>query len=310
MTADPSDEAAARVTAETADETDDLTGRLRAVRGVVFDMDGTLVLGDRRNHGLTPLPGALELTADLTARGLPWVTFTNGTARTPEAYAETLRRIGFDLPDDAMLTPATSAVDHFLAMGHRSALVLGGDGLKEPLRQAGIEIVEPKGKPEADAVLVGWYREFTMDDLEAACHAVFGGATLYSSSQSVFFASADGRALGTSRAICAMVSSVTGVTEQVVGKPSLTGLRCAARRLGVAPQHLAVVGDDPELEMAMARRAGAIGIAVTTGIHAANHFTTLSSEQRPHLTVEGVGGLITLLPAPRSHPTENGSVPT
>jgi len=60
----------------------------------------------------------------------------------------------------------------------------------------------------------------------------------------------------------------------------------------------------------MARRAGAIGIAVTTGIHAANHFTTLPSEERPHLTVEGVGALMTLLPAQRSHPTENGSVPT
>jgi len=208
-----------------------------------------------------------------------------------------------------MLTPATSAVDHFLAKGHRSAVVLGGDGPKEPLRQAGIEIVEAKGKPEADAVLVGWYREFTMDDLEAACHAVFDGAILYSSSQSVFFASADGRALGTSRAICAMISSVTGVTEQVVGKPSLTALRCAARRLGVAPQHLAVVGDDPELEMAMARHAGALGIAVTTGIHAANHFATLPTEQRPHLTVEGVGGLTTLLPAVRSHPIANGSLP-
>lgn len=229
MTTEPVDETAA-VTPETADTAADLTGRPRSVRGVVFDMDGTLVLGDRRNHGLTPLPGALELTAVLTARGLPWVVFTNGTTRTPEAYARTLRGIGFDLPDDAMLTPATSAVDHFLTMGHRSALVLGGDGLKEPLRQAGIEVVTPEGKPEADAVLVGWYPEFTMNDLEAASHAVFGGAPLYSSSQSVFFASAEGRALGTSRAICAMISSVTGVTEQIVGKPSLTGLRCAARR--------------------------------------------------------------------------------
>ncbi|MFG2131841.1 HAD-IIA family hydrolase [Streptomyces sp. NPDC048751] len=299
------------MTAETADSTADLTDRLRAVRGVVFDMDGTLVLGDRRNHGLAPLPGALELTAALTACGLPWVTFTNGTTRTPEAYAATLRRIGFDLPDDAMLTPATSAVDHFLAMGHRSALVLGGDGLKEPLREAGIEIVAPKGKPEADAVLVGWYPEFTMADLEAACHAVLGGATLCSSSQSVFFASADGRALGTSRAICAMISSVTGVTEQVVGKPSLTGLRCAARRLGVDPRHLAVVGDDPELEMAMARRADALGIAVATGIHPADHSATLPLEQRPHLTVESVGALLDLLPTAlsRPHPSENGSLP-
>ncbi|MEE1757799.1 HAD-IIA family hydrolase [Streptomyces sp. SP18BB07] len=280
------------MTAETADETTDLPGRLRAVRGVVFDMDGTLVLGDRRNHGLAPLPGALEITAALTARGLPWLTFTNGTTRTPESYAETLRRIGFDLPDDAMLTPATSAVDHFLATGHRSVLVLGGEGLKEPLRKAGIQIVAPKGNPKADAVLVGWYREFTMDDLEAACHAVFGGATLYSSSQSVFFASADGRALGTSRAICAMISSVTAITPQVVGKPSLIGLHCAARRLGAAAHDLAVVGDDPELEMAMASRAGALAIAVTTGIHPANHYTSLPPEQTPDLTLDGVGGLL------------------
>ncbi|MEU9456217.1 HAD family hydrolase [Streptomyces sp. NPDC048277] len=297
------------MTAETADPAADLTDRLRAVRGVVFDMDGTLVLGDRHNHGLTPLPGALELTAALTARGLPWVTFTNGTTRTPEVYAEALRRIGFDLPDDAMLTPATSAVDHFLAMGHRSALVLGGEGLQEPLRRAGIEVVAPKGKPEADAVLAGWYPEFTMADLEAACHAVLGGATLYSSSQSVFFASADGRALGTSRVICAMISSVTGVAEQVVGKPSLTGLHCAVRRLGVEPRRLAVVGDDPELEMAMARRAGALGIAVATGIHTADRSGTLPPEQRPHLTVDGVGALLDLLPTATSRPHVSESTP-
>jgi NagD protein len=210
-------------------------------------------------------------------------------------YAETLRRIGFDLPDEAVLTPATSAVDHFLAMGHRSVLVLGGDGVKEPLRRAGIEVIEPKGKPEADAVLAGWYREFTMDDLEAACHAVLGGAALYSCSQSVFFATAEGRALGTSRVICAMISSVTGVTEQIVGKPSLIGLRCAAQRLDVAPQELAVVGDDPELEMAMARDAGALAIAVGTGIHPADRYTGLPPKHSPHLTVDGVGGLLALL---------------
>jgi len=44
-------------------------------------------------------------------------------------------------------------------------------------------------------VLVGWYPDFTMPALEAACHAVWAGAALYSCSQSMFFAIADGRAL-------------------------------------------------------------------------------------------------------------------
>lgn len=289
MTADPTDQA----TVDTAT----VAQRLRNIRGFVFDLDGTLVLGDKRNHGITPLPGALELTAALTARGIPWLTFTNGTTRTPEAYAQTLREIGFDLPDDAVLTPATSAVEHFTAMGHRSAVVLGGEGLLQPLRRAGIETVAPKGKPQADAVLVGWYREFTMDDLEAACHAVLDGAVLYSCSQSVYFATSDGKALATSRAICAMITSVTGTAEVVVGKPSLIGLKCAAGRLRTAPQDLAVVGDDPELEIVMARRANALAIAVATGIHTADRHTALHLEQSPHITVEGVGELISLLPA-------------
>ena len=77
--------------------------RLREVRGLVFDMDGTLVLGDRRNHGLRPLPGALEVTRWVAGRGLPWVVFTTGTNRTPAHFARLLREIGFGVPDEAVM---------------------------------------------------------------------------------------------------------------------------------------------------------------------------------------------------------------
>jgi HAD superfamily hydrolase (TIGR01450 family) len=273
----------------------DLHERLRRVRGVVFDMDGTLVMGDRHNNGLAPLPGARELTAELSASGLPWVTLTNGTTRTPEEYARTLRSIGFDLPDDTVLTPATSAVEVFRAEGHRRVVVLGGGGLREPLRQAGIEVVAPEGKPMADAVLAGWFREFSMDNLESACHAVFGGARLYSCSQSVFFATAEGTVLGTSRAICAMITSITGVREVVVGKPSLDALRCAAHRLGADPADLLVVGDDPELEMAMAHAGGALAVGVAGGVHPVDEFAALPPDRRPHFVIDGVGELLPAL---------------
>ena len=57
--------------------------RLGEVRGFVLDMDGTLVLGDRNNKGLTLLPGALEFLTTLTELGLPFCVFTNGTVKTP-----------------------------------------------------------------------------------------------------------------------------------------------------------------------------------------------------------------------------------
>ena len=270
--------------------------RLRRVRGVVLDMDGTLVLGDRNNKGLRPLPGAGPLFAALTELGLPFRIFTNGTSRTPQQYAHALQALGFPVSDDGVLTPASSAVDILRRRGHRRVMVLGGKGVTEPLEAAGLETVPPLRTTRADAVLAGWFRqELTFDALEAACDAVFGGARFYSASQSLFFATAEGRQLGTSRAISAVVRDITGCRVTVVGKPALPALRAAARHLGVATSDLAVVGDDPELEVPMAHKGGALAVAVHTGIGHARSFLDLPEDRRPHLDLPDVGALAKLL---------------
>jgi 4-nitrophenyl phosphatase len=271
--------------------------RLRTVRGFVFDLDGTLVLGDRHNRGLVPLPGALEVTRWVARRGLPFAVLTNGTTKTPAQYARTLQSIGFELPDDAVLTPASSAAAVFSRRRYRRVLVLGSDGLTGPLREAGLDVLTatPGIRPEAvDAVLAGWYPAFSMSSLETACDAVWAGAALYSCSQSVFFATAEGRSIGTSRAISAMISSLTGSRVQLVGKPSLDALRTAGARIGVRTADLAVVGDDPELEVPMAHRGRALAVAVTSGLATADSFSHLPPARRPHLHLRGVDELLSI----------------
>jgi 4-nitrophenyl phosphatase len=281
--------------------------RLRDARGFIFDMDGTLVLGDRVNHGLRPLPGAVEMLAWVRGRGLPYVVFTNGTNRAPAHFARVLREAGLDVPDEAMMTPASSAVVMFIKRGYKRVMVLGGPGLTEPLREAGIETVPPSGAAAAvDAVLVGWFPEFTMPALEAACDAVWGGADLFSASQTPFFASANGRALGTSRAITAMIRSLTGCGLRVTGKPSLDALRAAAARLGVRTADIAVVGDDPLLEVPMAHRGRALAIAVDTGLGDAAAYDHLPPERRPHLRLRGVDELLSICRGSSPAPTNSG----
>jgi HAD superfamily hydrolase (TIGR01450 family) len=279
--------------------------RLTAARGWIFDMDGTLVLGDRVNHGLRPLPGAAEMLAWVRSRGLPYVVFTNGTNRAPGHFARVLREdAGLDVPDARMMTPASSAAVMFARRGYARVMVLGGPGLTGPLREAGIETVPPvtstgsgaDGGRGVDAVLAGWFPEFTMPALEAACEAVWAGAGLYSASETPFFASAGGRALGTSRAISAMIRSLTGCRLTVTGKPSRPALRAAADRLGVARlRDLAVVGDDPLLEVPMAHRGRALAIAVDTGLGSATAYDHLPPERRPHLHVSGVDELLAMV---------------
>jgi NagD protein len=270
--------------------------RLRRVRGFVLDMDGTLVLGDRNNQGLEPLPGALDLLQTLQERAIRFCVFTNGTVKTPAQCADALQQLGLPVPADEALTPASSAVDVFLERGHRRVMVLGGTGITEPLEAAGIETLPPTRGARCDAVMAGWYRkELTFESLEAAVFAVLDGAEFYSASQSLFFATAEGRSLGTSRAISAVVKDITGCEVTVVGKPSLGALRTAARRLGVETGELAVVGDDPELEVPMAHAGGALAVAVHTGIGHAESFTDLPAEVRPHLDLPDVGELARLL---------------
>jgi 4-nitrophenyl phosphatase len=288
---------------DATDAADDARERLRDARGFIFDMDGTLALGDRVNHGLRPLPGAISMVDWARSRGRPYVVFTNGTNRTPAHFARVLRDAGLDVPDDRMMTPASSAVVMFAKRGFKRVLVLGVSGLIEPLLEAGIEVVPPAEAasgggpgpaPAVDAVFVGWFREFTMDHLEAACHAVWAGAELYSASETPFFASAGGRALGTSRAISAMIRSVTGCPLTITGKPSLDALRAAATRLGVPARHLVVVGDDPLLEVPMAHRGGALAVAVDTGLGGPDAYDHLPPRRRPQLHLRGVDELLAL----------------
>jgi ribonucleotide monophosphatase NagD (HAD superfamily) len=146
-----------------------------------------------------------------------------------------------------------------------------------------------------DAVFVGWYREFTMDEIQAACDAIIAGARLYTGSLAPYFASAQGRVLSSSRVLCAAITSITGKRATVLGKPAAEAARCACRRLGIDATELVVVGDDPAIEVFMARRVGALGVAVRTGVWSAGEVSQLPAPHRPHLALQDVSELLSVL---------------
>jgi NagD protein len=271
--------------------------RLAAVRGFVFDIDGTLALADKRLSGYQPLPGAVDLLALLRQRGLPHVGFTNGSTKTPAQLAQALTQIGIELDEQHTLTPVSVAIDLFRRRRYRRLLVLGGEGVWKPLVEAGFDVVRsPERADDAQAVLIGWHPGFVLADLDAACRAVWAGAAFYTVSKAAFVASREGRTLGISGALAAAVRSVTGKSAVIVGKPSAQALACASGRLGgVKPAQMAIVGDDISLENAMALRGGAMSIGVHTGLSSAEDFARLPEGSRPHLSISGVDRLLEML---------------
>jgi len=273
--------------------------RVSGARAAIFDMDGTLVLGSADGRGFAPLPGAVELIALLRRRAIPLRVFTNGTARTPRSYAAHLRQSGLDIDDAEMMTPATSAAAWFVRRGVRRVRVLGTEGALEPLREAGIDVVGPgEAASGVEAVFTAGYPGFGMADLEAACRDVWAGADLATASHVPFYAVRGGRAIGVSFAMNKMIGALTGKQARVLGKPSRVAMECALRQMGVplsAAGRTIVVGDDPALEMRMARRMGAAAIAVTTGLADEAAFARVAAAERPDMVLGGLGWIIETL---------------
>lgn len=269
---------------------------LGPIGGYMFDVDGTLILSDRALGGYQPLPGAAEVLGALRARGIPYVALTNGSAYPPAEQAAKLRALGLPIENRQMLTPSSVAADMMPRNGVKSALILGTPGVGYCLAEAGIELrfTGQSGAERVDAVYVGWHPDCGMKDIETACNAIWNGAALYVASDVPFFASASGRSMGYSHVITGAIRKLTGAPMILTGKPSLHALRFVARRLGVSMKKVAVVGDDPSVEIAMARRGGATGFAVTTGFTKAAHWAAQERNRRPHRLLNGVGDLLEL----------------
>jgi len=258
--------------------------RLRPVAGFLFDLDGTLVLSDRKFSGYQVLPGAIELLNELKERGVPFVVLTNGTNYPASEQAPKLRAAGLPISDDALLTPSSVAADLMPRRGVKRALVLGTPGVAHALVQAGIQTLftGDNGSDQVDAVYIGWHPACGMKDIEAAVKAIWNGADLYVASDVPFFATSDGKTMGYSYAISAAVRRITRAPMTLTGKPSLHALRLVSKKLAIPMTRVGVVGDDPLVEMIMARRGGALGFGVTTGISKARDWARQPLGRRPH----------------------------
>jgi len=271
--------------------------KLPPIRGIMFDVDGTLLLSDRSLQGYELLPGAREVLHALHERGIPFVLLTNGSAYPPAEQAARLRKAGLPITDAQMITPSSVTADHMVRQGIGRALILGTRGVGQALLDAGIETTYT-GEPRASdvgAVYVGWHPECGMKDIEAACEAIWAGAKFYVASDVPFFASKHGRTLGYSFAITGAIRRVTRARIILTGKPSLHALRFVAKRLALPIREIAVIGDDPLVEIVMARRGHATAFGVTTGVTPLEEWLRQNEARRPDRVLTDLRGVLDCL---------------
>lgn len=206
----------------------------------VVDLDGVVWLSDQ------PIPGGADAVAAARAAGVRMLFVTNNSSMTVAQYVAKLGGMGIEAPADDIVTSAQAAAS-LLAAG-TSAVVCAGEGVREALAERG---VDARAEGPADAVVVGWNRNFDFAGLTAACRAVWGGARLVATNRDATYPTPDGLLPGAG-SIVASVVTATGVEPEVAGKPHQAIVDLLCRRAG-GPVAL-VVGDRIDTDGELSRR--------------------------------------------------------
>lgn len=220
----------------------------------ILDLDGVVWRGEQ------PVVGAAPAIARLRANGERVLFLTNNSSATLREYTEKLAAHGIDVTDQDVVTSAEAAAT-LVDAGER-ALVCGGPGVDEALRARGVVTVR---EGAAEAVVVGWHRDFDFDRLTAAFVTVMGGARLIGTNDDATYPTPDGLLPG-GGAILAAVATATGITPTVAGKPHEPMAALVLARLGEASSDDVLVGDRPSTDGLMAKRLGVRFALVLSGV--------------------------------------------
>jgi HAD superfamily hydrolase (TIGR01450 family) len=258
-----------------------LAGRFR---GVVFDLDGVVYLGD---EVIAAAPAALDQVRGLGAK----VAFvTNNSYRPPGLVAEKLNRLGVKAAEGEVATSAQATVR---LLGGRDGLdgvrvlVIGGPGLRRALEAAGARLIDGAAWRDAEVVAVGFNPDLTYAQVRDATLAIRAGARFVGSNPDTTLPTAEGLWPGAG-ATLALLRASTGVRPEVAGKPERALLETAAAAIGPGPYLM--VGDRADTDLDGAQRLGWSTALVLSGVTGLADLPDLAVA--PDHLLRDVGGLL------------------
>lgn len=238
--------------------------KLKNVELFLFDMDGTLYLGDEVYQG------AIELMEELPALGKRYIYLTNNSSRAGTDYITRLRRLGFPCEAENVFTSGM-ATGMYLNQNFPGASVYlaGTKAFYRELVSYGIRLVnDENGHTEADTVDVvvqGFDRELTYEKLDRAVHFLRRGSRFIAANPDWVCPMPAGEVLPDCGSICALLTASSGKEPEYIGKPNRNMIDVISKMTGIPNEKICAVGDRLYTDIAVAQNAGAVSVLVMSG---------------------------------------------
>ena len=229
--------------------------------GYIFDLDGTMYLGDDL------LPGAAEGVAILRQLDRQILFVSNNPTRGRAEYVAKLASFGISVVPEEILSTVETMTDWLLRhQPEASVFPIGEQPLIDALTAAGIAISDDPSRIEI--VIASYDRTFDYRKLQIAFDAiaVHKRARLIATNTDRYCPFPNGQGKPDAGAIIGAIEGCTGVKcEQTTGKPDPFMLEAALGRLGLAASECIMVGDRLATDIRMASDAKMVSALVLTG---------------------------------------------
>ncbi len=252
-----------------------------SVDGFVFDLDGTVYLGE------AALPGSVDGISELRRRGKRILFVSNKPLEPRQNYAAKLTRLGIPTPPTDVITSAYVLGRHLAQQEPELRLyVIGEPSLRHELRQHGLHVLDEVADQDPmvvidptgiDAVVVAFDRTLDYRKLNTAYQALLCGARFFATNADKACPMPGGFIPDAGGTIAALEHMTGRTLELLAGKPSPLIMQVAMAELGLPPERLMMVGDRLETDIFMGQQAGMLTALTLTGVA-----TRQDAEQMAH----------------------------
>ena len=232
--------------------------KLKNIKLFLFDMDGTLYLGDRL------FSFTVELLNTIKASGGRYLFMTNNSSKSVSDYIKKLKKLGVDAQYEDFIT-SSQATAYYLKQNHTGKVlyVCGTQSLKDELSASGFEITEDLNRVEC--IVMGFDTELTFKKLYDVSYLLSTRDIPYIATNPDYVCPTEFGAVPDCGSVCDMIFNATKKRPIVIGKPEALMPILAMRNTGYTPEQTAVIGDRIYTDVKSGINAGVTAVLVMSG---------------------------------------------
>ena len=234
--------------------------RLGQIKCFLFDMDGTINLGNEL------IPGMEGFFDKLKAAGREYYLLTNNSSRDHQHYVNKMNGLGVPVTRENVLI-STDAFTNYMCKNHPEGkfYVLGTPQLEKNIADAGLTMTKTL-EEEADFVVVGFDQTLTYEKLTTACRLIDKGVPYVATHPDVRCPIEGGEFIPDTGAMIELIKTATGKSPSMIfGKPFQYMLDVVLDQTGYKKEEIAMVGDRLSTDIAFGLNNGILSVMVLTG---------------------------------------------